>query len=277
MTISSSRRMSLACGAAMAVMAFATGAFAQSTTQLEEVIVTATKRSENINDVPLSVTAVSGEKLAAILSSGGDIRVLSARVPSLTLESSFGRTFPRPYIRGLGNTDFDLNASQPVGLVVDDVVQESPMLKGFPVFDVDQVEVLRGPQGTLFGRNSPAGVLKFDSVKPTQKTEGYVNLGIGNYKAVNFEGAYNIPLSEEWATRISLQTQHRDDRVHNDRPNAVTKDFEGYDDNAARIQLQYKVKDFSALFNVHHRDMKGSATLFRAGIIKKGTNELVDG
>src|SRR6187431_2278437 len=72
-----------------------------------EVIVTAQKKAENINDVPLSVTAVQGEKLDAIRSSGGDIRVFSARVPSLVMESSFGRTFPRPYIRGLGNTDFD--------------------------------------------------------------------------------------------------------------------------------------------------------------------------
>ena len=72
----------------------------------------------------------------------------------------------RFYIRGLGNTDFDLNASQPVSLVYDDVVFENPVLKGFPVFDTDRIEVLRGPQGTLFGRNTPAGVVKFDSVKP---------------------------------------------------------------------------------------------------------------
>ncbi|MFX8016070.1 Plug domain-containing protein, partial [Acinetobacter baumannii] len=89
--------------------------------------------------------------------SGQDIRALSGKVPSLNIESDFGRTFPRFYVRGLGNTDFDLNASQPVGLVYDDVVQESVALKGFPVFDMEQVELLRGPQGTLFGRNSPAG------------------------------------------------------------------------------------------------------------------------
>ena len=80
-----------------------------------------------------------------------DIRFLAARVPSLNIESSYGRAFPRFYIRGLGNTDFDLNASQPVSLVYDDVVQESPLLKGFPLFDLANVEVLRGPQGTLFG------------------------------------------------------------------------------------------------------------------------------
>ena len=97
-----------------------------------------------------------------------DIRFLNAKIPSLTVESSFGRSFPRFYVRGLGNSDFDLNSSQPVSLVVDEIVQESPILKGFPVFDTGRVEVLRGPQGTLFGRNTPAGLVKIDSARPTQ-------------------------------------------------------------------------------------------------------------
>lgn len=246
--------------------------------QLETVIVTAQRRSENIRDVPMAITTLKGEKLDVLTSGGQDIRFLSGRSPSLNIESDYGRSFPRFYIRGQGNTDFDLNASQPVGLVVDDIVQESPMLKGFPVFDVDQVEVLRGPQGTLFGRNSPAGVIKFDSVKPViGKTEGYASVGFGNYNAVNAEGAVNLPISDTMAARISVQSQNRDDRVHNNRPNAPTTDFEGYGDHAARLQLLVKpTRDFSALFNVHARDMKGSATLFRANILKQGTNELVD-
>ncbi|MGZ8289754.1 MAG: TonB-dependent receptor [Telluria sp.] len=247
--------------------------------QLETVIVTAQRRSENIKDVPMSITTLKGEKLDVLTSGGQDIRFLSGRSPSLNIESDYGRSFPRFYIRGQGNTDFDLNASQPVGLVVDDIVQESPMLKGFPVFDVDQVEVLRGPQGTLFGRNSPAGVIKFDSAKPViGKTEGYATLGFGNYSAVNAEGAVNLPISDTMAARISVQSQNRDDRVHNNRPNAPTRDFEGYGDHAARLQLLVKpTRDFSALFNVHARDMDGSATLFRANIMKQGTNDLVDG
>jgi iron complex outermembrane recepter protein len=246
--------------------------------QLETVIVTAQRRSENIKDVPMAITALKGEKLETLTAGGQDIRLLSGRAPSLVVESDYGRSFPRFYIRGQGNTDFDLNASQPVGLVVDDIVQESPMLKGFPIFDVDQVEVLRGPQGTLFGRNSPAGVIKFDSAKPViGKTEGYFSLGFGNDTAINFEGVYNMPLSDTMAARLSVQSQNRDDRVTNTRPNAFTKEFEGYNDNAGRLQLLYKPhSQFSALFNVHARDMKGSAMLFRANILKQGTNELVD-
>ena len=248
----------------------------KDTTTLTTVIVTGSRRTENIKDVPMSISAIKGEELDAYNASGQDVRALSGRVPSLNIESDFGRTFPRFYIRGLGNTDFDLNASQPVGLVYDDVVQESPMLKGFPVFDVEQVEVLRGPQGTLFGRNSPAGVMKFDSVKPGKRFEGYVNTGFGNNNAVNLEAAVNAPLSEAWAMRAAVLVQRASDRVHNPLPGA-TSDLEGYNDKAARVQASYKNGGFNALFNLHGRDYKGSATTFRANIIKKGTNELVDG
>ena len=156
---------SLALGAAPAVAQDASTAEVAEEGALDAIIVTAQRREQNIQDVPISVTAIDDEALAAINSGGQDIRALSGRVPSLVVESSFGRTFPRFYIRGLGNTDFDFNASQPVSLVYDDVVLENPILKGFPVFDLQQVEVLRGPQGTLFGRNTPAGIVKFDSVK----------------------------------------------------------------------------------------------------------------
>ncbi|MFA9215567.1 MAG: TonB-dependent receptor [Sphingomonadaceae bacterium] len=253
---------------------------AAKSNQLETVIVTAQRRAENIKDVPMSIATLKGDKLDVLTSGAADIRFLSGRTPSVNVESDYGRTFPRFYIRGLGNTDFDLNASQPVGLVMDDIVQENAMLKGFPVFDVDQVEVLRGPQGTLFGRNSPAGVIKFDSAKPVFKQEGYLTLGIGNYSAKTVEGAYNIPVSDTVALRFSGTSQHRGDRVHNTNPNknTGTQDFEGYGDNAFRLQaLIQPNKDLSALVNYHERDYHGSATLFRANIIKKGTNDLVDG
>ena len=245
--------------------------------RLDVVIVTAQRRAENIREVPMAITTLSGDKLDTLTAGGQDIRFLSGRAPSLNVESDYGRSFPRFYIRGQGNTDFDLNASQPVGLVVDDIVQESPMLKGFPVFDTEQIEVLRGPQGTLFGRNSPAGVIKFDSVRPVFKQEGYLSLGVGNYGAKNAEGAFNLPFSDTVAARVSLQSQNRDDRVHNPRPTG-TRDFEGYHDNAGRIQVLVQPnKQFSALFNVHMRDLDNNATLFRANIIKAGTNDLVDG
>ena len=244
--------------------------------QLETITVTAERRSENIRDVPNSVSAVRGELLEVLNSSGEDVRVLSARVPSLNIESSFGRAFPRFYIRGLGNTDFDLNASQPVSLLFDDVVQENPILKGFPLFDLEQIEVLRGPQGTLFGRNSPAGVIKFESMKPRQAREGYVNISGGSFSAANVDGAFNMPLNSQWAVRVAGQVQHRGDWVDNTF-NGPNKSLEGYDDKAGRAQLLYAPdKSFSALVNLHGRSLDGTARLFRANIIKPGTNDFAD-
>ncbi len=248
----------------------------KDSTQLEQVIVTGTRRLENIREVPQAISTIGGEALETLNASGQDIRAISGRVPSLNVESDFGRTFPRFYIRGQGNTDFDLNASQPVGLVLDDVVQENPILKGFPLFDIAQVEVLRGPQGTLFGRNSPAGVLKFDSVAPSKREEGYFTVGLGRFGALNIEGAVNIPLGTDWAVRASGLSQSADDRVFNSVPGGQPSG-EGYHDRAARVQAAYTNGAFKALFNVHGRDYDGSATTFRANIIKRGTNSIVDG
>jgi len=247
--------------------------------KLQTVTVTAERRAEDIKEVPISVFTLGGEQLDVLNSSGQDVRVLSSRVPSLNIESSFGRAFPRFYIRGYGNTDFRANASQPVSLIYDEVVQENPLLKGFPMFDLDRIEVLAGPQGTLFGRNTPAGVVKFDSAAPRiGAKDGYASLSYGTYGTANAEAATSVPLGETLAVRASVLWQHRDDWVHNTDASSPTQDLEGYDDKAARLQLLYKPSaDFSALFNVHSRDITGSARLFRGNIIKPGTNDLIDG
>ena len=149
--------------------------------QLDEIIVTAQKREENIQDVPISITAIPQKDLKAILSGGGDILSLANRTPGLYAESSNGRTAPRFYIRGLGNSDFALQATQPVSIIMDDVVKENVLLKSFPIFDMEQVEVLRGPQGTLFGRNTPAGIVKFTTIKPSDEFDLNASVSIGRY------------------------------------------------------------------------------------------------
>jgi len=270
--------------AAIVLMLPAQAAFAQdaqtastpSATTLDTVQVTAQRKVENLQDVPVSVSTINAQDLDVFGAGGTDVRFLSGRVPSLNIESSFGRAFPRFYIRGYGNTDFRLNTSQPVSLVYDDVVQENPILKGFPVFDMDRVEVLRGPQGSLFGRNSPAGVVKFESARPSQETSGYGKLGVGSDNMVNFEGAVGGALSEKWSARASALFQRRDDWVTNDfaGPN---DGFEGYDESAARVQFLYENGDWDLLLNAHARRLNGTARLFRANIIEPGTNDLVSG
>ncbi len=243
--------------------------------QLEVIQVTARKRVENAQEVPVSVSALQGDGLDAYSSAGMDIRFMNAKIPSLSVESSFGRTFPRFYVRGLGNTDFDLNASQPVSLVVDEIVQENPILKGFPVFDIERIEVLRGPQGTLFGRNTPAGLVKFDSVKPSQEFDAYSALSYGSKGSVDFEGAVGTGLTDKLSTRVSLLVQDRPDYIDVKAPGFEKENsLGGYNEKAARVQFLYEGDDFTGLLNYHKRDLDGRPIAFRANLIEKGTNNI---
>jgi iron complex outermembrane receptor protein len=246
-----------------------------ATGELPPVIVTAERREENIQDVPISVSTLSGDGLDVIESGGEDLRALAARVPSLNVESSFGRAFPRFYIRGFGNADYHLEASQPISLIYDDVVQENPILKGFPVFDLAEVEVLRGPQGTLFGRNTPAGVVKFDSARPSFTESSYASVSEATYNTVNVGAMLNMPLSSSWAVRFSGLWEHRDPWI-SDSYTHNKDQYGGYSDGAVRLQALFQPDDgFQALFNVHDHDLLGSAILFRANIFTPGSNDLL--
>lgn len=247
----------------------------------QEVFVTAQRRLQRNKDVPVSVSRLNSEAVQTIQTAGGDIRSLAARVPSLNIESSFGRTFPRLYIRGLGNPDFDITAAQPVGVYYDDVVLENPLLKSFPIFDIDDVEVLAGPQGTLFGRNTPAGVLKISSKRPADDFEGFFDQSYATYNTVSSTGVINAPvIPGKLDVRISIINQHRDDWVTNTYTGGYDwrKNLEGFNDLAARFQAMYHFDDsFNILFEADVRHLEGTATVFRANIFSKGSNGLVSG
>lgn len=247
----------------------------QTEATLDRITVVAQKREQNLQEVPISVSVLSDETLNAFTTGGRDIRLLSSRLPSLQVESSFGRAFPRFYIRGLGNTDFDLNASQPVSLVYDGVVLENPILKGFPIFDLERIEMLRGPQGTTFGRNTPAGAILFESRKPSQSADGYAQLAYGEYNTVNLEGAYGGPINRNWSFRGSVLYQRRDDFVNN----VFTGEDDalgGHEEFAGRFQLLFEDGPLEVLGNFHFRQLDATARLFRANAVEPGTNNLVD-
>jgi iron complex outermembrane receptor protein len=239
--------------------------------KLTSVTVTATKREENIKDVPVSLTSLDETALATYGQAGEDIQFLTARVPSLIIETSFGRIFPRPYIRGLGNTDFDFNASQPVSFIYDEIVYENPVLKGFPVFDTARVEVLRGPQGTLFGRNTPAGALKFESVKPGDELDAYARASYGTFGTANVEGAVGGPVSDRVSLRLSGVLQRRDDYIETALPTGGA-DAGGYEDFAWRAQAQVDVTDnLTWLGNLHGRTLDGGQVSFQANAFQTGS------
>jgi len=253
---------------------FAGPAAAQEPIVLEEIVVTATKREESLQEVPISVATLSGEQYNVLFSGSEDILALSGRVPGLYAESSNGRAAPRFYVRGLGNVDFDLAASQPVSIVMDEVVMENVVLKSFPLFDMQQVEVIRGPQGTLFGRNTTAGIIKFNTVRPSHETSGYLKGSWATHNTTNVEGAIGGSLIEDkLSARVSV--------LKRDRDNWVTNGFTGleslgdYNEAAGRIQVDWTPNDrFGALLSYQRRNLEGTSALFRANVFDTGSNEL---
>jgi iron complex outermembrane recepter protein len=242
--------------------------------QLATIIVTANRREENLQDVAVSADILDAERVGAIFSGAGDITALAGTAPGLNVESSNGRVAPRFYIRGLGNTDFDLAASQPVSVLLDDVVLENVTLKSFPIFDVERVEVLRGPQGTLFGRNTPAGLVKISSVKPSHDTSVAASLSFGSLDTISLNGAVGGSIAKDvLAFRASAQLQRRGDWIDNGftgEDNALG----GYTDFAARGQLLFTPSDRSTILaSVNYRDLQGSSTFFRANVLGASANQ----
>ena len=254
------------------------GSPAYAQTILEEIVVTAQKREQNIQDVPISISRLSGQRLASKFTGGEDILALASTVPGLHVETSNGRLAPRFYMRGLGNADFAQAASQPVSIVFDEIPMEKAALKSFPLFDLDDIEVIRGPQGTLFGRNTTAGIIKFDSRRPTEETEGYIKASGGNKGTINVEGAIGGTLVENTLmARVSFLTQHRSDWINN----AYTGEDDaigGFEIFAGRIQFLWTPTDnFTAWVMHQHQDQDGNAaSAFRANVFNKGSNKLND-
>ncbi len=287
-------KSALMLGVAFGSVVGGTAAFAQAAPVQEQaapeeglgdIVVTAERRSENLQKVPLSVGVASGDALRAYTAGGDDtLLALSGRVPGLYVESTTGRIFPRFYIRGLGNIDFYLGASQPVTIIQDDVILEHVVLKSNPVFDVRQVEVLRGPQGSLFGRNTTAGIIKFDTNKPTNEFDSRASASVGSYNSVSLDAGVGGPLIKDLlAIRLSTLIQHRENYVDNrfagvsaDNTATPRKDaMGGFDDRNVRVQLMLTPGErFTLDLSGHARWYDGTSTLFHRGALKKGSNDV---
>jgi iron complex outermembrane receptor protein len=166
-----------------------------------EIVVTAQRREESNLQVGLTLTALSADALAQ--QRVEQVLDLKGRVPNLDIKEQVPGAMPVITIRGVGLNDFGAANSPSAGVYVDQVYVASIAMMAFDMFDLERIEVLKGPQGTLYGRNSTAGALNIITRKPQQSFDAYTTLGYGNYDTLDFEGALNMPLGETAALRFS--------------------------------------------------------------------------
>ncbi|MFC3070573.1 TonB-dependent receptor [Phenylobacterium soli] len=210
-----SNRIALAMGASAATLLAAVPALAQTKASapqaapaaLEELIVTAQRREESINSVGMSIQAVRGDTLQQLHVT--DTRDLSTLAPSFTVSQSY-QGVPTYTLRGIGFNTINLSATSTVGTYVDEVAYAYPFMNTGPMFDLERVEVLKGPQGTLYGRNTTAGLIDFVTKKPTKDFQASATAELGNYQTHNFEGYVSGPLGDRVQGRLSFRTEDSD-------------------------------------------------------------------
>ena len=172
---------------------------------LEEVIVTAQRRAESINEVALSIQAFGQAELAALRVD--DVKDLTTIVPSFTVSQSY-QGVPTYTLRGIGFNTINLSSTSTVGTYVDEVAYAYPIMNTGPLMDLERVEVLKGPQGTLYGRNTTAGLINFVTAKPTAEFEAGATMDIGNFETYNVGGYISGPLSDNVQVRFAARSEN---------------------------------------------------------------------
>jgi iron complex outermembrane receptor protein len=214
---------------------------------LEEVIVTAQKREERLQEVPISVTVLSADQIAALkLNSGTDV---ARHTPNLRASVAGNEDQPKFSIRGLSQFDFNLNASSPTGVFYDEVYVASQFLGGPQIFDLARVEVLRGPQGTLFGKNTTAGALDFITRTPNLdgSADASVTAEAGENNYYRVQGGFDIPMIEDTlGARVAFNASKSDGWVENINPSPSATDLSSIDNHALRFTLAYRNENFDA-------------------------------
>ena len=222
---------------------------ANAAPMLEEVVVTAQKREQSMQDVGISVTAMTGENMSALgISGSADIARFT---PNLNITNITGEgNQPAIFLRGIGLNDFNTNNAGPIGMYVDEVIVSPPSAQAFALFDAARVEVLRGPQGTLYGRNTTGGAINVISNKPTEEFEASMLARYGNYNASKLEAAISGPLGESLGGRLAVVSNQSDGYIDDVGTGEEYNETNNY---ALRGLLQWDASDsVSALFNVHY-------------------------
>ncbi len=232
---------------ALSILLMAPNAIAADAT-LEEIVVTAQKREQNMQSVGVSVAAFSNEQLKSLgFTNTVDI---TQHTPGLSVGVVGGTgAINLLSIRGVAQNDYNLHQESPNAIYVDQAYLSFLGAASGQMFDLERVEVLRGPQGTLFGRNATGGLLHYVSRKPTGDLSGYTQLRIADHNQVRFEGAIGGGISDTVSGRIAVMTNNHDGITEN----RAGPDAHEADSLAFRAHLQIEPSDtFSALISAYH-------------------------
>ncbi|MDP3633922.1 TonB-dependent receptor [Phenylobacterium sp.] len=210
MTKISMLRAVLAMSVSTAALSAYAPAFAQDAddSTLETLVVTANRREESANTVGMAIQAFRGEQMRELHVT--TVKDLASVVPSFSVSQSY-QGVPTYTLRGIGFNTINLSATSTVGTYVDEVAYAYPMMNTGPLMDLERVEVLKGPQGTLYGRNTTAGLIDFVTNKPTEEFQAGLTAEVGNYRTHNFEGYVSGPLAEGVQARFAFRTDDSDE------------------------------------------------------------------
>jgi iron complex outermembrane receptor protein len=201
---------------------------------MEEIVVTAQKREQNVQDVGIAISAFSGEQMERL---GYDnAQQVTSMAPGVSTIQPNGEANYAIGMRGVATSDFTTNVESPVALYLDEVYISQMSGAGFQLYDMERVELLRGPQGTLFGRNATGGLAHFVSRKPTQDFEGYVKATLGDYDQYKYEGAVGGGLGDSFAVRLSGTYNQADGYVSN---RFTGEKLNNQDDYSTRLHMLF--------------------------------------
>jgi iron complex outermembrane recepter protein len=210
--------------------------------ELTEITVTAQRQTERLNDVPIAITAISATDLADRgVRQAGDV---TSSVPNMLLNSPYGpEAQPTFTLRGVTTQDFSQNQSSPIAMYVDEVYKSVGAVQALQTYDLDRVEVLRGPQGTLYGKNATGGAVSFYSASPSlTETDGYVTAGVGNFHDYSVRAAAGTPIiDDKLAVRAAVMYETRDGWVNSVVPGVER--LNGIDAYAGRVSFLAKPTD----------------------------------
>ena len=234
---------------------------AQGKAVLEEIVVTAQKREQSIQDVGMAITALGQDRL--VDAQVQNIQDLQGMAPGLTLGETFG--FAQIMVRGIGTDNPFAGGDPSVAMHVDGVVTGQSSAQLGSLFDIQRIEVLRGPQGTLYGRNNTGGSINVITNKPTEEFSGYGRFSVGNYDLFQFDGAVSGPFSEQLLGRLAVKIVERggygENLVNGD-------DIDDASQQSGRGQLHWLPNDAMDMllsFEYHREDDNNYMPKFRAG------------